>query len=94
MWELRHLKENQASPKEFLWMFQSADTQPMQRLADKVMAKSLKVYYFDAANGQTRDISALDPDDEAGWGGLSEFSGRVNAAVARAVANAEREAGP
>jgi hypothetical protein len=28
---------------------------------------------------------------EGGWGGLSEFSGRANAAVAYAVANADRK---
>ncbi|MGC1720778.1 MAG: hypothetical protein WA746_17500 [Isosphaeraceae bacterium] len=58
------------------------------------MTKQIRVYYFDSTSGATRDISALDVDsedvEEDGWGGLSEFSSRVNAAVARAVANAER----
>jgi hypothetical protein len=53
-----------------------------------------KVYYFDR-DGVTRDISSLDTSAEeegkAGWGGLSEFSGRANEEVARAVANAGRE---
>ncbi|HEV3259707.1 MAG TPA: AAA family ATPase [Gemmataceae bacterium] len=96
MWALRHLQKNHASPQAFLSMFDAANTQPMQKLAQNVMTKSLMVYYFDPASGQTSDISALDPDNEAagaaGWGGLSEFSGRANAAVARAVANAELEA--
>jgi len=37
----------------------------------------------------------LDPnteqDGESGWGGLSEFSGRANEAVAQAIANANEE---
>ena len=45
-------------------------------------------------SGIAHDISDLDPSEEeagqGGWGGLSEFSGRANAAVAQAVANAGR----
>jgi hypothetical protein len=55
------------------------------------MTKKQKVHYFDRESGTTRDISDLDPSSEeageAGWGGLSEFSGRANEAVARSVAN-------
>ena len=58
------------------------------------MTKHVKVYYFDPKIGKTKDISELDVDREEegedGWGGLSEFSGRANAAVAMAAANAER----
>ena len=93
MWALQHLKENHASPKTFLSMFEAESTQPMQKLAQTVLSKSLKVYYFDPGSGRTKDISALDLAGEvagdAGWGGLTEFSGRVNAVVASAVANAE-----
>jgi hypothetical protein len=53
--------------------------------------KELKVYYFEKETGVVRDISDLDPaseqDFEAGWGGLTEFSGHVGNLVARAVAN-------
>lgn len=59
------------------------------------MEKTVKVFYFDRETRTTRDISDLDPGQEeagrAGWGGLTEFSGRVNAAVAHAVANADGE---
>jgi hypothetical protein len=62
------------------------------------MAKKVKVYSFDAETGRAKDISVLDPAEEksgqAGWGGLAEFSGRANAAVAQAVANAEQEGQP
>ena len=66
----------------------------MIKMAEAVMAKTSRVHYFDRESGTTRDISALDPGaeeaGEAGWGGLSEFSGRANEAVARAVANPNR----
>jgi hypothetical protein len=95
VWAIRHLTENRASPQAFLSIFEAPDTFEMRTLAQKAMHKKIKVYYFDPESGRTKDISALDPADEetgdAGWGGLTEFSGRANAAVARAVANAERE---
>jgi len=94
VWALRHLKENGASPSSLLAVFDAPNTQAMQRLAETAMSKRMEVHYFDPVTGCTRDISELDPDNEepgeGGWGGLTEFSGRANAAVARAVANAER----
>ena len=78
---------------EFLDMFGAEKTQAMQKLANTVLEKTLKVFYFDRETGATSDISQLDPsaegDGDSGWGGLSEFSGRANRAVARAVANSE-----
>ncbi len=98
VWALRHLKENRASPRDLLGIFEASDTTPMRKLAENVMAKNVKVYYFDPAEGRTKDISGLEPESEeageGGWGGLTEFSGRANVAVARAVANADREAHP
>ncbi|MGC2530115.1 MAG: AAA family ATPase [Candidatus Acidiferrum sp.] len=91
VWALKHLKANRASPDALLEIFEAANTQPMRRLADIVMEKTLNVFYFDRDKGKTRDISELDPTAEddglSGWGGLSEFSGRANRAVARAAAN-------
>jgi hypothetical protein len=93
VWALRHLRENQASPQALLDIFEAPNTQPMQKLAYTVLTKKLKVHYFDPATGHSQDISDLDPDTEeagnGGWGGLTEFSARANAAVARAVANAQ-----
>ncbi len=67
----------------------------MYALGREALKKSFKVFYFDRDSGKTHDISELDPDEEqagkGGWGGLIEFSGRANDAVARAVAKAERE---
>ncbi len=95
VWALRHLKVNKAGPRNLLNVFDVAPSQPMLKLAGDVMRKSAKVYYFDRDHGKTTDISDLDPASEetgeAGWGGLAEFSGRANEAVARAVANANSE---
>jgi hypothetical protein len=94
VWALRHLKENGGSARALLQVFDAPQTQAMIKLAKTVMAKKVAVYYFDPASGRTKDISELDPDSEeageSGWGGLTEFSGRANSAVARAVANARR----
>ena len=96
VWALKHLRENQAGAEALLNIFEASNTQPMQKLANTVMRKTVKVHYFNRETGTTTDISALDPSAEgqaeAGWGGLSEFTGRANEAVARAVANSEREA--
>src|SRR6266699_3324021 len=93
VWALKHLRENGAKPEALLNIFEAPNSQPMRKLADTVMEKALKVFYFDRENGRTRDISELDPSAEeeghSGWGGLSECSGRANRAVAGAAANAE-----
>ena len=98
LWALKHLRETHARPEVLLNIFEAPNTPPMQRLATSAMEKTVKVYYFNREDGTTSDISELDPSAEgqaeAGWGGLSEFSGRANEAVARAVANADREAQP
>ncbi len=95
VWALKHLKANGADAHAILDIFEADNTQAMRKLADTVMEKALKVFYFDRENGRTRDISELDPSAEeeghSGWGGLSEFSGRANRAVARSAANAEPE---
>jgi hypothetical protein len=98
IWALRHLRKNGASPQALLSVFEAADTQQMRKVAETIMTKNVKVFSFDPTTGTTQDISDLDVDSEEaggeGWGGLAEFSGRVNATVATAVANAERERNP
>jgi AAA15 family ATPase/GTPase len=92
IWALRHLKACHASPEKLLDVFEAPNTQPMKKLAEHVLQKNTKVFYFDRESGNASDISELDPSREeagdAGWGGLTEFSGRVNTVVAQAVANA------
>ena len=98
LWAMRHLRANRASPQALLGVFDAPATAPMRKLAETVMTKQIRVYYFDPTTGETKNISELDVDTEDaggdGWGGLSEFSGRANRAVARAVANAERGGAP
>jgi len=93
VWAIQRLKENRASPLALLDMFEAPNTPPMQKLVRTVMTKVFKVHYFDPATGRTKDISDLDPESEeageGGWGGLIEFSGRANTAVATAAANAD-----
>lgn len=94
LWALKHLRQNKANPESLLDVFAAPKTPPMLKLAEVVMTKTQKVYYFDRSTGVAKDISALDPDaegkGESGWGGLSEFGGRANQAVARAVSNSNR----
>jgi len=93
VWALHRLKKHGASASSLLQVFNVGPTPSMLQLAEKVMQRVVKVYYFDRQGGTTRDISALDPgaeeDGDSGWGGLSEFSGRANEAVANAVANSK-----
>jgi len=96
VWALQRLRENGSSPSSLLGVFAAPETPPMLELAQKVMRRQVKLYYFDRKDGTTHDISSLDSSaeeaGESGWGGLTEFSGRASTAVARAVANATGKA--
>jgi hypothetical protein len=97
IWALKHLREAKADPKELLKVFDVEATPSMIGIAEGVMRRTSRVYYFNRDGGTTRDISDLNTtqevEGESGWGGLSEFSGRANEIVARAVANAARTNG-
>jgi hypothetical protein len=88
VWALRTIHQRNADTTRLLDVFEVGKTEPLKRLAEEVCKKETRVYYFDR-NGLTKDISSLDPGSqdvsEAGWGGLSEFSGRVNDVVASVV---------
>jgi AAA domain, putative AbiEii toxin, Type IV TA system/AAA ATPase domain len=90
IWALKRLRENAALPESLLQVFDAP--KGLWDIAEGVMKKRVKVFYFDRNNG-TKDISDLDVSseeaEESGWGGLAEFSGRANEAVARAVANSK-----
>ncbi len=92
VWALRHLKRGKAKPSELLGIFDAPlSSQPLREMAKIALSKKAKVYYFGGAAGTVHDITDLDPGsptaDEASWGGLLEFSGRANEAVARAMSN-------
>lgn len=90
VWAVRQLQRVRGDPGHLLRLFQCPASQPMKRLAETVLNKRFRVFFFDRDSGKTTDISELDPDSqnefEAHWGGLGEFSARANSEVARAVA--------
>jgi hypothetical protein len=93
VWALNVFKEHRGDPRTLLKLFDVEATQTMRSMAEKVLRKDARVYYFDQASGETSDISRLYPgaDEaaEAGWGGLTEFSGRVADSVAEVVGGSE-----
>lgn len=97
IWVMNTIRQHKADPAYLLEVFGVNRTDPMKTVAKAALEKKPKVYYFDR-NGTTRDISDLDPGSadelEAGWGGLTGFSGRVADVVARVVnaPNPERAA--
>ncbi len=88
VWALSTIQAHRATPNALLDVFKVPKTPPMKNVAEAVLKHRARVYYFDR-DGHTRDISRLDPGSEdareAGWGGLSEFSGRINETVAKVV---------
>jgi AAA domain, putative AbiEii toxin, Type IV TA system len=94
VWAWQTLKANHASPDQLLEIFGAPNTPGLQKLAREALQKTARVYYF-SAQRKSKDITSLDPGSvekiEASWGGLLEFSGRANEAVAKAVARAESE---
>lgn len=93
LWALRAFRQHGGKDRDVLDLFNLPSNPETKKLCAAALdpQKVTKVYYFDRSDGTTRDISSLDPasDDEAinGWGGLSEFSGRANDAVAHLAAN-------
>jgi hypothetical protein len=91
VWAMRTLRDQKADSRELLEILDVEATQTMRAMAEKVLEKNSRVYYFNREKGVSFDISSLDPGAEeaaeSGWGGLSEFSGRVADVVARVVGN-------
>ena len=89
VWALQTLKANNSESGLVLDIFDAKKTDPMHAVAQTALSQTMKVYYFDR-RGSVQDISQLDPgsnnDIEAGWGGVTEFSGRVAEVVSKAVA--------
>lgn len=93
-WALKHLKQHGARPEALLEVFKAPKSQGLLEVAEAAMAKDIRVFHFDSDTQQARDISTLDPETGEsgvdGWGGLSEFSSRVNEVVGRVVASNSR----
>ena len=89
VWALREIQDHRAPSSTILELFKAKKTLPMKKMAESVSKKNARVYYFNYETGRTQDISGLDPASreasEAGWGGLSEFSGHVADVIAKIV---------
>jgi len=86
VWALQFMQQRNGTTKDVLNIF---NIKSDGKLAEAALNSDISVYYF-GRDGEVRDISNLDPgaenEVEAGWGGLTEFSGHVGQIVAR-VAN-------
>jgi hypothetical protein len=89
VWAMKVFKRCGANSGKLLDLFEIGASPNMRTFARQILEKEAKVYFFDRENGTTREISSLDPGAEdvaeSGWGGLSEFSGRVASVVADVV---------
>lgn len=85
IWALRFFQENSGRTGDVLKLLNLGSWPKTRNLANTALKSKLRTYYF-GRDGRARDISNLDPgsDDisEGGWGGLTEFSGRVGDVVA------------
>lgn len=97
VWAVRTLAEMGSAPENILRLFDLRKTAYLQEMAEKVVAKKFKTYYFDRQQDsvEVRDISTLDPDHMedavADWGGLTAFSTRVSQIVSEAVRASQGE---
>lgn len=89
MWALGVFQAEKADASCVLDLFDLRKTPSTTEIADRVLDANLRVYSFDRETASARDISHLDPGSterqESGWGGLTEFSGRVADLVAEVV---------
>jgi hypothetical protein len=94
VWALSLFRKHGAKPSNVLDMFGVKKTPDMMDVGRAALRCTTKVYYFDRQTKTARDISDLDPGSdiagEAGWGGLTEFSARVQDEVARVVGRGQR----
>jgi len=93
-WALRVFREHHARPEDLLKAFQlPARRTPLRELAEDILSKEYKVYYF-RRDGNVVDITSLNPaaesPEEADWGGLTEFGSRIGDVVAEVVRRSER----
>ncbi|MBK7926672.1 MAG: ATP-binding protein [Bryobacterales bacterium] len=93
VWALRQFQGHAASHRLVLRMLGLPSTPELETMAQRLLQKKFAVYYFDRNTGTTSDISNLDPGSadsiEAGWGGLTGWSGEIGNLVAAAVSMSE-----
>ena len=85
VWALRFFQENKGQAGDVLKLLGLASNPRTKELANTALKSEFRTYYF-ARDGDVRDISNLNPGSEdiaeGGWGGLTEFSGKVGDVVA------------
>lgn len=85
VWALRFIQGNAGQQKDVLKLLELRSTPRTKQLAASALESDFRTYYF-ARDGKVQDISCLDPGSEnaaeGGWGGLTEFSGKVGDIVA------------
>ena len=91
VWALQFFQDHGGTPGDVRKLLGLPNTSKTKRLADCALESEFKTYYF-GRDGAVRDISGLDPGSEdnaeGGWGGLTEFSGRVGDVVAEVAGRA------
>jgi hypothetical protein len=88
VWALQVMKRYRGSERDVRDLFSLRASPAGRAVAQSALAKEYRVFLF-KRDGSTADISKLDPGAqdaaEAGWGGLTEFSGNVGDIIARVV---------
>lgn len=92
VWALQEFKKLRTDEANVRKLFDLPAVPYAKDLASAALEKDYRVYFFDR-NGQSHDISQLDPTaehvDESEWGGLVGFASKVNAGIAQAVNEAD-----
>lgn len=92
LWGVRFAAENGGTAGDVVDMLGLKRSQASLRLAEAALLKRYRTSFF-TRRGEVKDISALDPAspdaEESGWGGLTEFSGRVGEVISRIANRAE-----
>ena len=85
IWALRFFQENGGGRRDVLKLLDLPSDRKTRKMAEEALDSTLETYCF-TREGTVRRISDLDPGSDdiavAGWGGLTEFSGRAGNAVA------------
>ena len=91
VWAIRHLAEEEATPRMLLEMLDLRPNSFGRNMAQTALKKTFKTYYFSRQDKdvEVKDISTLDADDPdeavANFGGLTAFSTKVSDAVSSAI---------
>ncbi len=95
VWAMQEIRKHGAQERDLLEMLDLPSTGPTRNLVRACLDKRYTTFFF-AQTGEIKDITGLDPaaveDSEAGWGGLTEFSGKVAGIVSKVVARTEEQA--